>query len=358
MKKILAVLLVMFLFVIPVKAENFYEDSNLDKIEEALPKDAYEIFKNNEWNTENIGEKLDEKAFFTLIADFLKDGFKSVLSGAAAIVSLILLSSLMSSFSGAWNQSAVDTVCLLAAASSLTFSVYTCIEASRQTLTGVFTFISASIPVYLGILIAGGKTAVANSAGGIVITACQVMSYICSFWLSPVMNAYLAVGMCAAFADMGSINNLMNTVRKAGMWAYSFCVTIFLFILGTKSVVASFADNLTMKTAKFVLGTAVPVAGGALSESATVVAASLKVLRGGAGIYIITGIIIILLPLVCTLICHRFTLLFLKGLSDVFSGNKISFLLTSFETVISLLLGFVLLSLALLIISMGVMVKI
>ena len=172
------------------------------------------------------------------------------------------------------------------------------------------------------------------------------------------MNAYLAVGMCSAFADRQSVNNLMNTVKKAAMWVYSFCVTVFLFIIGTKSVVGSFTDNLTMKTAKFVLGTAVPIAGGALSESATAVAASLDVLRGNAGIYIIIAIIIILLPLICSLICWRFALLLIKNLSDILTLPKISSLLLSCEAVISLLLGFVLLSLALLIISMGVMVKI
>lgn len=358
MKRVLAVIFLLFLFTIPVRAENFYEESNVEAIEEALPDEAKEIFEKNEWSTENIGEKLSEKGFFSLTADFLKSGFSSVLSAVAATLSLILLSALMSSYTSGQTATVTDTVCLLSVAVSLTFSVYSVIEAARQTLTGVFTFVTASLPVYLGILIAGGKTATANSAGGIIITACQVMSYICTFVLTPVMNAYLAVGMCSAFADTKISNNLMSGVRKASMWAYSLCVTIFLFIIGTKSVVGSFADNLTMKTAKFVLGTAVPVAGGALSESASAVMASLNVLKGGAGIYVIVGIVVILLPLICSLICWRVCLLLVKSISDIFDSAKISALLLSFEGVISLLLGFVLLSLALLIISMGVMVKI
>lgn len=358
MKKFLAVFLLFFVFFIPVNAEEIYQESRVEEIEEALPEEALNIFSNYDLNISNIGEQLEAGGFFELLSRFFKEGLGGVLSGVAAVVSLTLVSALMSSFSAGETSFAVDTVCLLSAASALTLSVYTVIEASRQTMTGLFAFVSASLPIYLGILIAGGKTATASSAGGVILAACQVMSYICTFVLSPVMNAYLAVGMCSAFADRQSVNNLMNTVKKAAMWVYSFCVTVFLFIIGTKSVVGSFTDNLTMKTAKFVLGTAVPIAGGALSESATAVAASLDVLRGNAGIYIIIAIIIILLPLICSLICWRFALLLIKNLSDILTLPKISSLLLSCEAVISLLLGFVLLSLALLIISMGVMVKI
>ncbi len=358
MKKAVAVILIFFLFFIPVKAEEIYKESGTEKIEDALPNDAEKIFSKYDWDTSNLGTQLDAEGFFSLIKDFLKEGFSGVLSGVLAAVSLILLSALMSSFSKGETSGTVDTVCLISVASCLTFSVYSCIEASRQTMTAVFTFVSTAVPVYLGILIAGGKPATAGGAGGVILVACQVMSYICTFVLTPVMNAYLAVGMCSAFADKQSVNTLMNTVRRASLWVYSFCVTVFLFIIGTKSVVGSFADNLTMKTAKFVLGTAVPIAGGALSESATAVAASLGVLRGSAGIYIIVAIIVILLPLICSLICWRFSLLLIKNLSDIFFCSKISALILSLESVISLLLGFVLLSLALLIISMGVMVKI
>ena len=358
MKKAVAVILIIFLSFVPVKAEEIHKESNIEKIEEALPEDTEKIFSQYGFSTSNIGEKLDAEGFFSLIATFFKEGLSGVLSGVTAVISLILLSALMTAFSKGKISATVDTVCLVSCATALTFSIYACIEAAHQTLMAVFTFVSAALPIYLGILIAGGKTATASGAGGVIITSCQVMSYICTFVLSPIMNAYLAVGMCSAFADRQSVNTLMNTVRRASLWVYSFCVTVFLFIIGTKSVVGSVTDNLSLKTAKFVLGTAVPVAGGALSESATAVAASLNVLKGSAGIYIIIAVIVILLPLICSLICWRFALLLIKNLSDIFSCTKISALLLSCEAVISLLLGFVLLSLALLIISMGVMVKI
>lgn len=357
MKKIGVIILLLLFFCIPVRAEEIEEASNIDSIMEALPENAREIFEENGWQTDNIGEKLSEKGFFLVISDFLMEGFSAVIKSAAAIVSIILLSSLMNSFSTGDISGTVDTVCLLSGASFLTFSVYSCIKAAEQTLTAVFGFVTTAIPVYLGLLITGGKAATAQ-AGGVVLVACEVMSYICTFILSPVMNAYLAIGMCSAFADKQSINSLMDTIRKLSMWLYSFCVTVFLFIIGTKTAVGTFTDNLSMKTAKFVLGTAVPVAGNALSESATAVAASIGVLRSGAGIYIVAGAVIIVLPLICSLICWRFSLLFLKSFSDVFSCLKISSLMSSCEAVISLLLGLVLLSIALLIISMGVMMKV
>lgn len=355
MKKVMFIIVFLLVFSLPVRAEGLYEQSGAQEIEYNLPKDTAEILENEGITPENIAESLDTGGFLQLISEFFSTGLKGVLAFFGSMCSLIIFSSLLNSF--ATSIKAVDTVFLLCSASLLAGSIYNCIEAAIEALTSVFAFVSASLPVFLGIMITSGKAASATSSGGVILTACQVMSGVITLILAPFMKAYFAVGMCSAFAEQKGINSLMNTVKKAGMWLYSFCLSIFLFLLGAKGAASSYADNLTMKTAQFVLGSTVPVAGPALSESAGAVLTSISMLKGSVGIYIIVAAALIALPLLCSLICYLLSTLLLKGISEVFSCDSLALLLDCAQSLLSVLLGTVLLSLSLLIISMGVMIK-
>ncbi len=357
MKRAVIFVLLIFVFAFPVSAQELYGVSGTEEIEEALPEDTKEILEDFGINSSNITEQLDTQGFVSLTFDFLKNGIKGVLRTVCALLAMLLLSSLMSSFSPTGTIKAVETVCMLGASGLLITGIYSCISGALETLKGVFAFMTAAVPVYMGIMITASRPSSAASTGGVLLIACQVMSTVFTFVLAPLMNGCLAVGMCCAFAGEKGVSSLMNTVKKTGMWLYSLCTSVFLFLLSINSVAGSVKDNLTMKTLRFILGTTVPVAGAVLSESASTVAASVNLLKGSAGIYIVVSVAVMLLPLVCSLICWRLSLLFIKNISDTVSCSKMSALFSACESVVALLLGFVLLSLALLIISMGVMIK-
>lgn len=354
MKRTVIFIFLVFLFCVPVKAQELYSVSGMEEIEEALPEETKEIMSDF---GSNITESLDTQGFLSLVSGFMKNGLNEVFGVCCSLLALVIISSLMSSFSPSNTSTAVETVCMLSACMVLITGIYSCINSALQTLKGAFAFMTAAVPVYMGIMVTASRPAGAASTGGILLVACQVMSTIFTFVLAPVMNGYLAVGMCCAFAGEKGVSSLMNTVRKAGMWLYSLCTSIFLFLLSINSVTSGAKDSLTMKTLKFVLGTTVPVAGAALSESVSTVAASVNLLKGSAGIYILVSVAVIILPLVCSLICWRISLLLIKNISEIFSCSKLSALFSACESVVALLMGFVLLSLALLTISMGVMIK-
>lgn len=354
MKKAVILILFIFLFCVPVKAQELYDVSGMQEIEEALPEQTKDIF--SEFDID-VTENLDTQDFLALVLDFMKNGVKEVFSVCGTLLAFVIISSLMSSFSPSNTQGAVETVCMLCACTVLITGIYSCINSALQTLKGAFAFMTAAVPVYMGIMVTASRPAGAASTGGVLLVACQVMSTLFTFVLAPIMNGYLAVGMCCAFAGEKGVSSLMNSVRKVGMWIYSLCTSIFLFLLSVNSVTSGAKDTLVMKTFKFVLGTTIPVAGAALSESASTVAASVNLLKGSVGIYILISVAVIILPLVCSLICWRVSLLLIKNISEIFSCTKLSLLFSSCESVVALLMGFVLLSLALLIISMGVMIK-
>lgn len=346
-----------FLFCLPVNAQS---SETLDDIYSFLPEETQEIFDreglsahNSEWM-----EELDTAGFFSLIFSFFKEGISSPLSAVCKTLSVLILCSLMSSYSpDSKIGAAVDSVCTVSTALVLAVPVYEIIAAAKQALTGMTAFMSGAVPVFAAVKAAAGKPVSVTGGAGVLLFACQALSYLCTFLLVPFMNSYLALGICSSFGGKNTASGIMKTIKKLSMWVLSLCVSVFLFILSAKGIAGKGADTLAMKTAKFVLGTIVPVVGTALSESASGVAASLSALSGTAGIYIILGVFIIMLPLLAQLICWRLSLILIKELSSLFSVSALTGLSESLESVLSLLLGFCLLALALLIISSGVLIS-
>ena len=113
-----------------------------------------------------------------------------------------------------------------------------------------------------------------------------------------------------------------------------------------------------MKTAKFIIGSAVPVAGGVLSEALGTLTASISLLKSTVGIYGVIVCLLFFLPIICELLLWRLGLAVSIFLSGIFSVSKLSSLLKSIDTVLSVLIGIILLSCAMFIISLTVVISI
>lgn len=352
----ISVLIAVFLFlsVFPAFAA---ETDVTDRIDSLLPGDAQELMESSGLSdlTQN---GLDTKGFFSLIASFFKEGIASPLSAMTKALSVLILSALMSAYCpGGKTGETVNGVCLVSTAIILAYPVYEVIAAAKEIITAVSVFMSGALPVFAAVKAASGKPVSVSGSAAVMLFACQALSYLCAYLFTPFMNSYLALGICSSFGGERAASGIMSTVKKVAMWTLSLCVSVFLFILSVKAVAGKGSDTLALKTAKFVLGTTVPVVGTALSESAGAVSASLSALSGTAGIYVILGVFAIMLPLLTRLLCWRLSLMLIKYLSTLFSAPAITSLSVSVESVVALLLGFCLLVFALFIISLGVIIS-
>lgn len=344
-------------FAFPVQSES---EDTIDRIYSALPEDAQEIFDREGFssNSGQWAQALDTAGFFSLVLSFFKEGASAPLSALSKTLSVMLLAALMSSYSSDGKTGeVVESVCCVSACLILALPIYEIIAAAKELLSSASIFMSASVPVFAAVKAASGKALSVTGGSAVLLVACQALSYLCAYLFVPFMNSYLALGICSSFGGKNAASGIMNSIKKISMWVLSVCVTVFLFILGAKGIAGKSADTLAMKTAKFVLGSTVPVVGAALSESASSVAASLSAMSGTVGIYIILGIFVIMLPLLCSLVCWRLALILLKYLSVLFSVPAVMSLAEALESVVALLLGFCLLALALLIISSGVLIS-
>ena len=72
---LILILLLVFSFSFTVRGEDLYNAADIEKIEEALPEDAKEIFENEGWNSEtDWNNSLDTSELLTLIKSFFSNG--------------------------------------------------------------------------------------------------------------------------------------------------------------------------------------------------------------------------------------------------------------------------------------------
>jgi len=121
------------------------------------------------------------------------------------------------------------------------------------------------------------------------------------------------------------------------IWAI-FGIT-FSFLMGIQTVLAKSADSLGARTARFALGSFVPVAGGFLSEAYSTVTEGLGFVRQTAGAGGILLILLLLLPGLVPLLLHKLALALSACMAEMLGEEPLRALLAEIGGIVDLLMG-------------------
>ncbi|MBE6808591.1 MAG: hypothetical protein E7524_03880 [Ruminococcaceae bacterium] len=365
-KRFLTLIFLLFLFSFQVSAEsasadefyyNQYKSSGADELEGYLPEETREYFKDNNIDPLKSGwtDSLEPKNVFTHILSFLKSGAKGPFAAGSVIVAIILVSSALNGMDirGASSVATGYAVSLTAAAAVIT-PIFSVISAGANALKGCAAFMVAFVPVFAVIVASSGAAATSASMSGLLLGACQAVNLIADFVIMPLMGGYLAISIASNVSPLVENSGLASGIKKICYWVMSLLTTVFLGILSIQTAVNASADTLSLKTAKFIIGSSVPMAGTALSEALTTVTASMGMLKTTVGIYGVIACAAVFLPILAELVLWRITFNITATISDLMSVPKISSVLRSADTVLSVLIGIILLTAAMFIISLGV----
>lgn len=350
------------LFPFSVCAENgryneIYEYSGADGLFENLDPKTREFFesegidpKNSDWvntlKTENV---------FSHIWRFVKDGAKTPLKAGLTVLAVILIAAAVKAYQKEnADDTAVKFAVTLAVSGILISGVWGSINAAVTAVKGCGGFMLSFVPVFMGILSVSGAPVTAAASGGMLLAAAEFITGAAAFGITAVMGAYLSLSICSAVSPVINGANFAETLKKAGMWLMSLCTTVFLGVLGARGAINSAADSLSVKTAKFIIGTCVPVVGTALSGAVSTVSSSLSLIKSSLGIFGAVVPAVIFLPIVAELLIWRLVLNVLSGICAVFCLDGTSKLFKAVDGMLAFLLGALFLISATFIISLSV----
>ncbi|MBQ6826245.1 MAG: hypothetical protein IJP34_06275 [Clostridia bacterium] len=337
------------------------ENIGADELENSLPDFAKDFLNSEGISPENPEwvNSLTAENVFLHIWSFLKSGGKKPLVSAAGILSVILISAALSNTEIGGNvQIAVKYAVTLSAAGVVSLPIFSVIESAVNAMQGVTVFMTSFIPIFAAILISGGAVITSASMSSLMLFACEAVNFISNFAVVPLLSGFTAISVASSASPLLEKSKIADGIKKLAFWIMGTLTCVFVGILGIQTAVNASADSLTLKTAKFILGSAVPVAGTALAEALNTVTASVGILKSTVGVYGIVAICAIFLPLLAELLIWRLVLIFLSFVSDMFSLDSVSRLIRSADTVIAVITGLILLTSAMFIISLGVVLTV
>lgn len=363
MKRLLAFIIIAFLFALPVCAEEDYystqyENVGADGLQDYLDENVKSFFEDNGIDPSNHDwvNNLSAKNVFSHILGLITGDMKNIFTCAAAIIGIILVTASLSAFGMSERLETAVYVAMLAVCAIIAGDIWRSVSASVGAVKGCSTFMLGFIPVFAAVVALSGGTVTAASMSGLLLSAAELVSAAASFVVLPLMGGYLSLSISSGVSPLLEQSGIVESVKKISMWILSLATTLFVGILSIQTAVNAAADGVTMRTARFILGTSVPVAGGALSEAVSTISASVGLLRSSIGIYGVVALAVFLLPFIAELSLWRVVLLACSSVSELFSLPKISGVLKAVDAMLSVLLGILLLVAGMFIISLTVVV--
>lgn len=319
----------------------FLEDVQVDDLKENLPDGIKEIL--SKYGIDDLNRdtliNLSVKDFFKMVFYGIMYKLKEPLSILATLLAVILLASLLNTFENTFNKNSLgQTFQVVSILCVSGFIVTPIIELLRQIvllIEQIGMFLLSFIPVFTGIITVSGKPLTAFAYNGLLLGTVQIVSIVSKSILIPLCGSYLALVICSSVTNQIDINNFMKTLKTILMWILGFLLTVFVAILTIKSFVASSADTVTMKAGKYVAGSFIPVIGGVISDTLSVLQGSIGVIKSSIGTFGIIVIFISFIPSIVSILLMNISIKLAQIVSDMLAVKKVSGLLNSTSFVLT-----------------------
>lgn len=278
-----------------------------------------------------------------LIAAVIKDFFTRPFKCMLLLIGVILLCALLDSFRQSIDTDSkteiFTTVCVLCACAVILSPISKCIETATSAVRSSSDFMISFVPVFSTVLTASGHPVSAAAYHMLIFSAAQLVSQIAAKTLIPLLSVYLAFSVTGAVIPSFNLDSVGKSVKSFINWTLGVSVTVFVSLLGLQSFVACGADTVTMKTAKLVLGSAIPIVGGAISEALSTTQACVGLLKTSVGVYAVIAVCLTILPALVESILWLLALKISQAAADVMGISSLSKLFGAVQNTLSVLIA-------------------
>ncbi len=362
MKKLLVFIAFVMALAFPVSAEDIYgtqyQNVGADTLSDSLDEQTREFFEESGIDVADSTwvNKLTSGNVLKHIWQFVTGGIKIPAATGVTIASVIFVSAALTAFSVSSRFETAIYAAVLSISALIANNIWQSVASAVNAVKGCSSFMLSFVPVFSTAVALSGKTVTAASMSAMLLVATEGVSFISSFAVLPLMGGYLCLSISSGVSPLLNGSGITEAVKKVTMWVLSLMGTLFIGVLGIQTAVNSAADSVSLRTAKFILGTSVPVAGSVLSEAVSTISGSLGLLRSSIGIYGVAALLFMLLPIVIELVLWRCVLMVNISLGELFTLPNITGILKAVDSMLSVLLGVVLMVGGMFIISLSVVV--
>lgn len=310
-------------YALPEETKALLSQTNLDSL-------TYNDISN--FNLENIIE---------LLKNMLPEKNNSVFSAALIVLGIILLCSMLecTGMTGGEspvkkNISAVGSLCICTAA---VVPLCSLISRCSEVIQGGAGFMTMYVPVMAGLMVSSSHQIQGASYYTTLMGISDAIGLLSSKIITPLVNVFLSLSITSSISPILNYSGICSAISRSIKWILNFSLAIFVTVLSAQSFITSSLDDVSTRAVKFAMNSFVPVVGGVLSETIGTFSGSLSLLKSGTGVFIIIASSCIFLPVLMECLIWRVFFYFLGAISDMLGLGMVKGVLSSVETVTSLL---------------------
>ena len=318
--------------------EEQLEESGYYSLFSVLPEEAEDYFADG-FSADDL-EDITPGSLLEAGLSALKEWGLGPLKLLASLMAVTLLSALLSSFGGD-KAASFHSVIALTMAVLLANPVVEAVRGTAKAVKGLSAFLYSFLPVFAASAAASGKPASALVWYGTTLSAVELFSMAVSGLVLPLCCIFIALGLISALAPDLQAGALIRSVKSLALWILSFCLTVFLALLTIKTSVSGAADGVTLKTAKFLLSSAVPVVGGAVGDAWAAVSGCLGLVKSTIGVFGVVVIGVVFLPQILSLGLLSGALKLGAAAAETFSESRPAEVMKSAAGAVSIMLSIV-----------------
>lgn len=211
------------------------------------------------------------------------------------VVMLTVFSMVLETLQNAFERNAVSKV-----AYSITYMVLIIIAVNsfhvamgyaKGAIESMIQFMLAMVPLLLTLLASMGNVVTVSVLHPLIIFMIHAVGTLIYTLVFPLLFFSAVLHIASALTEKFKVTQLANLLRNISVGVMGVLLTVFLGVISVQGATGAVTDGVTLRTAKFVTGSFVPVVGRMFSDAADTVISASMLAKNAVGL---AGVIILL----------------------------------------------------------------
>ena len=244
----------------------------------------------------------DAKSILRLIVQGLFGEGYDCLALLLSVIAISVLFCLLYNMYSIFNKETVSEVaffvCYLILSGIIVQAFGSAAKLVTNTVRTASVFINALAPVLMTMLVTSGGIVSAAAVNPVILLAAELSAVVVERLLMPLLYSSAALYIVSEINETIRVVKFADFLKKTVKWGLCLILTVFVGILSIQGFCSVPLDGAAAKTAKYVVGTAVPVVGSILSDTVeTVVGCSMVVKNATGAAGMIAVLVIVTAPI-------------------------------------------------------------
>ena len=283
-----------------------YQSNEIQNIQNELEKrtnnEVSEILQNYDPRSiiKDAAQGKFELSFKSVANNALRFLFKEIYTNLDILIKLIvlivlcaLLRNLQTSFLSEGVSEIAFYVCYIVIVSILLVSFSTAMQMGMSMIDGMVDFMYATTPVLITLLVSGGNITSGGIFQPLMLMIVEVSATIMKSVFIPMIFLSTILSIVSNISEKIHITRLTAMLKQITAWALGAILTVFIAVVSLQGSLGAVIDGVTSKTAKFAIGTFIPVVGKTLADAADTVIGCTLLIKNAAGVAAMVGVLII-----------------------------------------------------------------